>query len=315
MQTLVIATRGSKLALRQAEYVKKRLLAACPFVASVELLAVKTKGDALLDAPLAKIGGKGLFVKEIEEALLDGRADLAVHSMKDVPMDLPETLCLAAVLEREDPRDLFLSMRCPDLASLPRGARVGTCSLRRQAGLLALRPDLTVTALRGNVDTRLAKLAAGEYDAILVAAAGMKRLGLAAPFMAALSPDSMLPAAGQGALGLECRADRPELAATLRRLDHAETRLCVTAERGFLAGLGGGCQTPMAAHARIEAGTLALDALLARADGSECIRKTARMAAEKGKEHARSLGLSLAQTIRHSGGDALLAALFAAENP
>ena len=312
MPGLTIATRGSKLALWQAEHVKSRILSACPGVAAVSLLVLKTRGDKILDVPLAKVGGKGLFVKEIEEALLDGRADLAVHSMKDMPMDLPPELTLGAVMEREDPRDMFLSMRHADLDSLPASARVGTSSLRRQAQLLSARPDLCIIPLRGNVDTRLAKLVAGEFDAVIMAAAGMKRLGLLAPHMTAMPENILLPAAGQGALGLEYRKDRRDLAETLAFLDHAATRRCVMAERGFLAGLDGGCQAPMAAHAVIRGGTLALETLLCDLEGKRAFRERAVMEASLDAEAAYGLGKTLADAVKRSGGEALLAELFAA---
>lgn len=312
MEKLVIATRGSRLALWQAEHVKSRILRSAPQIREISLLVLKTKGDKILDTPLAKIGGKGLFVKEIEEALLDGRADLAVHSMKDVPMDLPQTLVLGAVMEREDPRDMFLSMDFPDLASLPPGAKVGTSSLRRSAQLLRMRPDITVVPLRGNVDTRLAKLAAGEFDAVLMAAAGVKRLGLAAPHMIILDAGTLLPAAGQGALGLEYSEGRPDIARVLAPLNHMPTQCCVAAERGFLAGLNGGCQTPIGAHAAISNGILTLSGMVCDLSGGRCLADEASMNAELGPETARGLGLGLAEKIKNSGGEALLHALYAA---
>ena len=314
MCALTIATRGSKLALWQAEHVKARILELNPLLAEVDLLVLKTKGDKILDVPLAKIGGKGLFVKEIEEALLDGRADVAVHSIKDVPMTLPPNLALGAIMEREDARDMFLSMRFANLDALPPGARVGTSSLRRQAGLLRLRPDLAIVPLRGNVDTRLAKLAAGEFDAVVMAAAGVKRLGLSAPCMVEFPETAMLPAAGQGALGLEYRVDDKEVASFLTPLDHEETHLRVMAERGVLAGLGGGCQTPMAAHAKVEDGFLVLEAMLVDIDGKRVVRETTRMGASLGLETAYGLGLGLADKVRRNGGEELLAELLAAHD-
>lgn len=308
---LTIATRGSKLALWQAGYVKARLLAAYSFIERVDLLILKTKGDKILDVPLAKVGGKGLFVKEIEEALLDGRADFAVHSMKDVPMDLPEGLVLGAVLEREDPRDMFLSVRHASLGALPPGARVGTSSLRRQAQLLAARPDLEITSLRGNVDTRLNKLKDGEFEAIIMAAAGINRLGLDAPYMLTLPETTFLPAAGQGALGLEYCASRLDVHELLALFDHEETHLCVAAERGFLASLGGGCQTPIAAHATIGDGMLSLEGLLMDTCGQRAIRRTMREKAPAGAAKARAMGGVLASNVTTSGGDALLEELFA----
>ncbi|CAK7023047.1 MAG: Porphobilinogen deaminase [Desulfovibrio sp.] len=312
MNTLTIATRGSKLALWQAEYVKSRILETAPQIEEISLLVLKTKGDNILDVPLAKIGGKGLFVKEIEEALLDGRADLAVHSMKDVPMILPEHLTLGAIMEREDARDMFLSTRHATLADLPPGAKIGTSSLRRSAQLLRARQDITIIPLRGNVDTRLAKLAAGEFDAIIMAAAGVKRLSLTAPYMHAIDAATMLPAAGQGALGLEYREDRPEIANIAAPLDHDQTRLCVSAERAFLTGLDGGCQTPIGAHAVTKDGLLTLTGLLCDLKGSRMLTDTASMDAALGTKTAKGLGLGLADKIKQSGGDALLRELFAA---
>lgn len=309
MQHLTIATRGSKLALWQAKHVKERILAACPCIAAIDLLVIKTKGDKILDVPLAKVGGKGLFVKEIEEALLDGRADIAVHSMKDVPMELPQGLCLGVVLEREDPRDMFLSVSFPGPTSLPPGARVGTSSLRRQSQILAARSDLTVVPLRGNVDTRLGKLMAGEFDAVILAAAGVKRLGLTAPHMVALPHDVLLPAAGQGALGLEFSTAEHNLAGLLAPFDHRESHLCVAAERGFLAGLDGGCQTPIAAHASVSDGKLRLDALLMDPEGRRVFRECGHISAFAVPDEARALGLKLAKRVRHAGGAALMAEL------
>jgi len=236
MPTITIATRGSKLALWQAEHIAARLRERHPGLA-VELLKIKTTGDKILDVPLAKVGGKGLFVKEIEEALLDGRADIAVHSMKDVPAVLPAGLVIGAVPQREDPTDALLSVAYDGLAGLPRGARVGTSSLRRQAQLAALRPDLAIETLRGNLDTRVKKLLSGQFAAIVVASAGLNRLGLAAPKRHTLAPPEFLPAVAQGALGIELRADRADVASLLAFLDHEPTRLAVTAERAFLAGL------------------------------------------------------------------------------
>ena len=236
MEKLVIATRGSRLALWQANHVKDSLEAVHPGLA-VELNIIKTKGDIILDVPLAKVGGKGLFVKEIEEALLSGAADIAVHSMKDVPMELPEGLILGIVPEREDPTDLFLSVDYDSLENLPAGAVVGTSSLRRQAQVLAQRPDLEVVSLRGNVDTRLRKLTEGQFAAIIMATAGMKRLGLSVPKECPLAPPAFIPAVGQGALGIEFREDRKDLAEMLSFMEHRPTRICVEAERGLLAGL------------------------------------------------------------------------------
>ncbi|MFM7306649.1 MAG: hydroxymethylbilane synthase, partial [Actinomycetota bacterium] len=240
-RTFRIATRRSQLALWQAEHVAERLAAAG---ARVELLPLSTQGDRILDVPLAKIGGKGLFVKELETALLEGRADLAVHSIKDVPMDLPEGLGIAAILVREDPRDAFVSVHHRSLAALPLGARVGTSSLRRQCQLRALRPDLRLLDLRGNVNTRLAKLDAGEYDAIVLAAAGLRRLGMADRISEVLEPLQMLPAVGQGAIGVEIRDDDTELRSFLATMHDEATARRVLAERALNRALNGGCQVP-----------------------------------------------------------------------
>ncbi|MDL2313408.1 hydroxymethylbilane synthase [Desulfovibrio sp. OttesenSCG-928-C14] len=301
MSHLIIATRGSRLALWQAEHIKSLLLARHPDL-EVELLVLKTKGDVILDVPLAKVGGKGLFVKEIEEALLDGRADLAVHSMKDVPMALPEGLTLGVVPERENPADLLLSFKYASLEDLPQGARIGTSSLRRQAQILALRPDFQVTSLRGNVDTRLRKLEEGQFDAIIMAAAGMKRLGLTAPYQQELPFTVFLPACGQGALGLEHRVEREDLAELLAFLEHRDTRVCVEAERAFLAALEGGCQTPIASLATSGVGTVTLEGLVASLDGTRLVRQslTGSLA------DAAELGRSLAQKIGESGGAEIL---------
>ena len=316
MKKITIATRGSKLALWQATHIQGLL--EDRHGVPVELLVLKTRGDIIQDVPLSKVGGKGLFVKEIEEALLDGRADIAVHSMKDVPMELPEGLTLGAVPQREHTADLLLSAQWPDFASLPQGARVGTSSLRRQAQLLALRPDLRVASLRGNVDTRIRKLMAGDFDAIIMAAAGMKRLGLSAPHMFALEPPDFLPAAGQGALGIELRDDRPDVMAMLDFLNHQESFACVAAERGFLAGLEGGCQVPIAAHAVISPGLpdgalhpesyLSIEGLVSDVEGKRIIRGTL-----SGKPaQAREIGLALAERIKKEGGDAILRELYEA---
>ena len=244
--TLVIATRESRLALWQAEHVKSLLVQQGHVVS---LLGMTTRGDQILDRSLSKVGGKGLFVKELEVALEEGRADLAVHSLKDLPMDLPEGFALACVMAREDPRDAFVSNQFGSLAELPQGAVVGTSSLRRTVLLRALRPDLKIEPLRGNLDTRLRKLDDGHYAAIVLAAAGLKRLGLESRIAKVFEPDEMLPAAGQGALGIEIRADRPDLAAALAPLAHMPTWLAVTAERAVSRAMGGSCSMPLAAHA------------------------------------------------------------------
>ncbi|HXB70831.1 MAG TPA: hydroxymethylbilane synthase [Candidatus Acidoferrales bacterium] len=287
---LVIASRGSQLALWQARWVSAQLTAA-GHECRIEI--IKTTGDKITDVPLAQIGSlvgsKGLFTKEIEEALLDGRADLAVHSLKDLPTALPEGLVLAAVPEREDPRDAVVGK---PLAELPAGARVGTSSLRRAAQLRRLRPDLVVESVRGNLDTRLRKLDEGQYDAILLAAAGLKRLGWAARIAEILEPERMCSAVGQGALAIETRAagaGRDACAA----LDHADTHAAVMAERGLLGALGGGCQVPIGAHASVAGGRLRLQAIVVSPDGAEVVRAEAEGAVEDAESIGRALGADL----------------------
>ena len=258
--------------------------------------------------PLAKVGGKGLFVKEIEEALLSGAADIAVHSMKDVPMELPEGLILGIVPEREDPTDLFLSVDYDSLESLPAGAVVGTSSLRRQAQVLAQRPDLEVVSLRGNVDTRLRKLTEGQFAAIIMATAGMKRLGLSVPKERPLAPPAFIPAVGQGALGIEFCEDRKDLAEMLAFMEHRPTRICVEAERGLLAGLDGGCQVPIAGHAEmLDGDTFELEGLVGEVDGSVIIRRKVTGRADE----ARAVGLALARSLAEDGGAEILARVYA----
>ena len=261
---ITIATRESRLALWQAEHVQARLGAELGITAS--LLGMTTRGDQILDRSLSKVGGKGLFVKELETALAEGRAQLAVHSLKDVPMELPDGFVLAAVLEREDPRDAFVSNDYASLAELPQGAVVGSSSLRRVTQLLSLRPDLRVEPLRGNLDTRLRKLDEGGYHAIVLAAAGLKRLGLAQRVRAVFEVDEMIPCAGQGALGLEIRADDAPLAEAMARLAHTPTWLACEAERAVSRALGGSCSLPLAAHARWQGSTLCLNAALGHAE-------------------------------------------------
>ena len=268
---LVIATRESALALWQARHIQSRLAALYP-ATEVSLLGMTTTGDRILGTTLAKIGGKGLFVKELEDALLEGRADLAVHSMKDVPMVLPPAFALAAITEREDPRDAFVSGRYRTLAELPQGAVVGTSSLRRESQLRARFPHLKVEPLRGNVQTRLRKLDEGQYAAIILAAAGLKRLGYGARIASYLDPDESLPAVGQGALALECRADRADVVAALAPLGDPDTALATTAERAFSRALSGSCHTPLAAHAAWREGVLWLRGLVASQDGREVMR-------------------------------------------
>jgi hydroxymethylbilane synthase len=263
MNQLTIATRESRLALWQAEHVRDLLHARLGF--AVQLLGMTTRGDQILDRSLSKVGGKGLFVKELEAALADRRADLAVHSLKDVPMDLPDGFALAAILEREDPRDAFVSSRHASFEALPPGACVGTSSLRRLVQLQSRRSDLRIEPLRGNLDTRLRKLDEGHYDAIVLATAGLKRLGLIGRVAAIFRPGEMLPAAGQGALAIECRSDDGELRAALATLTHPPTWLATHAERAVSRRLGGSCSMPLAAHATWQGGRLHLDALLGHA--------------------------------------------------
>ena len=273
-RTRRIATRASELALWQSEHVAARLRALDPGLA-VTLLPMTTAGDRMLDRPLAAIGGKGLFIKELEVAMAEGRADLAVHSMKDVPAELPDGFVIGAVLEREDPRDVLLSATGGAIDSLPNGARVGTSSLRRRSQLLARRPDLVVADLRGNVPTRLRRFRDGEYAAIVLAAAGLVRLGLHDASCHRLAPAEMLPAVGQGAIGIECRADDAECLALVAALDDPTTAARVASERAMNACLGGSCHVPIAGHAQIVDGVLTLDGLVATVDGTELVRQTA----------------------------------------
>ncbi|MCG8533008.1 MAG: hydroxymethylbilane synthase [Desulfovibrionales bacterium] len=310
MKKIVIATRGSKLALWQANHIKDCLETEYEDV-QAELLILKTKGDIILDVPLAKVGGKGLFVKEIEEALLDGRADIAVHSMKDVPMELPEGLILGCIPEREDPSDTFLSVQYDSLDALPKGATVGTSSLRRQSQLLALRPDLNIVSLRGNVDTRLRKLTDGEFDAIIMATSGLKRLGLSAPKHEILCAPRFLPAVGQGALGIEFHQDRKDLHEMLAFLEHRPTRICVEAERGFLFGLQGGCQVPIAGYATMtDADNFSMTGFVADIHGERKIREEATGT----EKTARKVGLDLAEVVKKQGADVILEEVYASEN-
>lgn len=301
MKIIRIATRGSKLALWQARHISGLLQKQYPGM-EVELQVIKTKGDKILDVPLAKIGGKGLFVKEIEEALLDDSADIAVHSMKDVPAELPDRLKLGIIPKREVPTDCLLSMHYENLGTLPSKARVGTSSLRRQSQLLALRQDLEIVTLRGNLDTRVGKLMSGEFDAIIVASAGLERLGLTAPYMQELAPPQFYPAVAQGALGIEFRADRPELDELLAFIDHPPSKACVLAERAFLFGLDGGCQVPIAGHATLDKETLTLTGLVADLCGQRIIRKKAQGVSEKAQE----LGAVVARAILDAGGQEIL---------
>lgn len=275
-----IATRQSPLALWQANYVKDALMAAHPGL-QVELVTMVTRGDVILDTPLAKVGGKGLFVKELEIAMLEGRADLAVHSMKDVPVDFPDGLGLVTICEREDPRDAFVSNTYAKIEDLPSGAIVGTCSLRRQCQLKAARPDLVIKELRGNVGTRLSKLDAGEYDAIILAAAGLKRLELESRIRSFIEPEQSLPAVGQGAVGIECRVNDQRVRALLAPLNHADTADRVRCERAMNLTLQGGCQVPIGSYALLEGDTIWLRALVGEPDGSKIVRGEIRDLAHK----------------------------------
>jgi hydroxymethylbilane synthase len=298
---LRIATRGSQLALWQAEHVRNRLLALHPGLA-VDLVVMKTTGDRILDAPLAKIGGKGLFVKELEQAMLEGRADLAVHSMKDVPVDLPDGLHIACVLAREDPRDCLLAPNGGGLAALRQGAVVGTSSLRRRSQLRALRPDLDLCDLRGNVNTRLAKLNAGEFDAIVLALAGLKRLALDGGVTERFTTADMLPAIGQGIIGIECRAGDARAEALIAPLADREARDAIAAERALNATLHGGCQVPIAGHAVIDGERLRIAGLVASLDGLECIRAEA----EGTRADAAALGACVGRLLLERGARRIL---------
>lgn len=304
MKQLVIATRESALALWQAEHVKARLQALYPDL-EIQLLGMTTQGDRILDVTLNKIGGKGLFVKELETALAEGRADLAVHSLKDVPMHLPEGFALAAILQREDPRDALVSNHYASLEDLPAGAVVGTSSLRRESQLRARFPHLVVKPLRGNVQTRLRKLDEGEFDAIVLAAAGLKRLGLTDRIRLELSPEQSLPAVGQGALGIEIRADREDVLALLAPLNDAETAACVTAERAMSRALGGSCQVPLGGYAELQGGMLTLRAFVAEPDGSVVYAAQAQAPAAE----AEQLGQQLAAQLSEQGAAAIIAQL------
>lgn len=305
MKTLKIATRQSPLALWQAEHIRDRLEQLHPHI-KVELVTFVTQGDKILDTPLAKIGGKGLFVKELEAALMDGRADLAVHSMKDVPMQLPEGLELAVICEREDPFDAFVSNHYAKFEDLPQGAKLGTSSLRRKCQILKQRPDLEVIDLRGNVGTRLSKLDAGQHDAIILASAGLKRLGLAERIRHTLSAELSLPAVGQGALGLECRSNDPETLNLILPLMHNETNACVRAERAFNAYLEGGCQVPIAGFATLNNQILSLEGRVGSIDGQTLLCSTVLGTVNQ----AEQLGVQLAQDLLQLGAGELLKALY-----
>ena len=301
---IVIATRESRLALWQAEHVKARLEALYPSC-TVELLGMTTRGDQILDRPLAKVGGKGLFVKELESALLERTADIAVHSMKDVPMELPDGFSLVAISEREVPLDAFVSNKYESLDDMPPGAVVGTSSLRREAQIHAQYPMLAVTSLRGNLDTRLRKLDEGQYDAIILAAAGLTRLGLASRIRGTLPAEVSLPAAGQGALGIEALADRPEVAAWIAPLADAHSAACVRAERATSRALAGSCEVPLGAYAQVQGGELWLRGFVALPDGSRIARAERRGPIDQ----PEALGLALADMLRADGADEILAGL------
>ena len=294
------------LAMWQAEHIKGRLKALYPDC-EVEILGMTTRGDQILDRTLSKIGGKGLFIKELEQALQDGRADLAVHSIKDVPMELPEGFALAAIGERASPFDAFVSNQYARLEEMPEGAIVGTSSLRREAQLRAKFPHLTIKPLRGNVQTRLSKLDNGDYDAVILAAAGLQRLGLDGRIREILSPADSLPAAGQGALGIEIAARRTDLADILRPLNHEETAACVTAERALARALGGSCQVPLAAYCVMEDGLLTLNGLVGHPDGSVIIEASAQAPAA----YADALGRAVAKRLADDGAEELIAAVLA----
>jgi hydroxymethylbilane synthase len=326
---IIIATRGSKLALWQADWVRSELQKRNPEI-EIELKKIKTTGDKILDVPLAKVGGKGLFVKEIEEAILRGEADLAVHSMKDVPVELPAGLHIGAICKREDPRDAFISQiqnskfKIQNFKKLPPGARVGTSSLRRMCQLLNIRPDLDIKQLRGNLDTRIRKLDEGQFDAIIVAAAGMRRLGLEHRITEILGSDISIPAIGQGAIGIECRIDDDYINSLIKSLNHYETAVCVRAERAFLKRLGGGCQIPIAAHARLrsqgsgirgqgsyselttENCQLIMDGLVGSVSGERIIKGSI-----EGREgDAEKIGARLAEDLLSRGADKILAEIY-----
>ncbi len=301
---LVIASRESALAMWQARHIQSRLQALYPQT-EVTILGMTTTGDQILDTPLAKVGGKGLFVKELETALADGRADLAVHSMKDVPMNLPEGFILAATGEREDPRDAFVSNDYPSLEALPANSIVGTSSLRRQSQLQARFPHLKIESLRGNLQTRLRKLDEGQYAAIILAAAGLIRLELGSRIRQFIAPEHSIPAVGQGALGIEISADRPDLIATLAPLNHPDTQVCVEAERGMSRTLAGSCTVPLGAYAVCEADNIRITGFVASVDGKQMLVETA----VGSRENAEALGKTLANQLVAKGADKILAAL------
>lgn len=300
-QIIRIGTRGSKLALWQANWVSNRLCAIHPNI-STELVLIKTKGDKILDVPLARVGGKGLFVKEIEEAILDNRVDIAVHSMKDMPAEIPEGLCIGAIPEREDPTDVAITRTGDLLFNLPKGSKIGTSSLRRAAQLRHILPDMAIVPLRGNVDTRLAKLDAGVADAIILAAAGIKRLQVDHRPFQILSDDIMLPAVGQGALCIEIRKNDSKIQSLVSSLDHADTRAAVTGERAFLRTLEGGCQVPIAALGIVNGNDYILTGLISEPDGSFLIREQLSGL----KQDSENIGIKLAKILLEKGAGHIL---------
>lgn len=307
MKKIVIASRESRLAMWQAEHIQARLRALYPAL-DVEILGMTTRGDQILDKTLSKIGGKGLFVKELEVAMQEGRADLAVHSMKDVPMALPDGFELVVICEREDPRDAFVSNGYASLAELPAGAIVGTASLRRESQIRAQFPALVVKPLRGNVQTRLAKLDAGEFDAIILAASGLKRLGLGQRIRAELAPSQSLPSPGQGALGIEIRSDRADLRELLAPLNHADTRDCVLAERALSRTLGGSCQVPLGGFATLQDDVITLGGFVAYPDGSRMLTASASAP----RAYADALGRAVAKKLVDDGAQTIVADVLAA---
>ncbi|MCE9536759.1 MAG: hydroxymethylbilane synthase [Nitrospirae bacterium] len=303
--SVVLGTRGSKLAVHQSEWVQAQLHALAPHV-TVTLRRIQTSGDRILDVPLAQIGGKGLFVKEIEEALLSGEIDLAVHSMKDVPTELPDGLEILCVPPREDPRDALISRDGKSFLDLPLGAKIGTSSLRRQSQLLHARPDLTIAMLRGNLDTRLKKLHEGQFDAIVLAAAGLRRLAWTHEITEYLAPQISLPAIGQGALGIEGRKDDAFIRSLLSGLDHAPSKIAVLAERALLHRLQGGCQVPIAAHATLTGTKVRLEGVVASVDGKELIRDSV----DGTIEDPESIGVQLAERLLARGGERILQGIY-----
>jgi hydroxymethylbilane synthase len=310
IKTVRIATRQSPLAVWQAEHIKARLLALHPHL-EIELIRMKTQGDIILDTPLAKVGGKGLFVKELEQGMLEGRADIAVHSMKDVPVEFPDGLHLAVICEREDPHDAFVSNTYASLDALPQGATLGTSSLRRECQVRAARPDLNIVPLRGNVNTRLRKLDEGQFDAIILAMAGLKRLGFEDRIRSALTPEQSLPAIGQGALGIEARTDDEEMNALIAPLHCEKTAATVKAERALNKRLAGGCQVPIAGYAMLEDDQIWLRGLVGRPDGQATL-----YAEQRGDmKDAEAMGVAVAEALLSQGADQILAEVYGDDGP